>query len=165
MSILGANLDDLDRLSQQLHTTSTSIDTISGDTRTSVTDVVDRMRQAGTTAVSSATAHMDALQTAVDQAQSQADSASWVGQNAEVFRSAYHEFNAAMAKAGEATRHYFSELHTLLERLGGETEQYLTELTASLHSAQQSTDSMAQAVSAQRENLDQVMNTGLHTVG
>ena len=165
MSILGASLDDLDRLSQQLHTTSGSIESISGDTRSSVTQVVEQMRQTGNAAVNAATQHMDALRATVDQAQSQADGASWVGQNAEVFRAAYHDFNGAMTRAADATREYFGQLQSLLDRIGSDTEQYLGELTTSLHDAQQSTDSMAQAVGAQRQNLDQVMNTGLQQVG
>jgi ABC-type transporter Mla subunit MlaD len=161
MSILGASLEDLEQLSSQLHTTGSSIERVAGDTSAAVNGVVAQLRDAGSRAVASAGEHMEALRAAVDQAQARADGASWIGRNAEVFRDAHRDFGAAMARADEATRAYFDELRRVLEQLGADTEQYLGELTASLRNAHASTESMARAVDAQRDNLDQVMNTGM----
>ena len=161
MSILGASLEDLDQLSSQLRTTATSIDTVGTDTNRSAQAAVAQLRDAGTGAVTATDSHMTALRSAVERAQAQADSASWIGQNAEVFRGAYHDFNGAMARAEDATKTYFADLQRVLEQLGVDTEQYIGELSAALGHAQESTASMAQAVDGQRDNLDQVMNTGL----
>ena len=161
MSMLGASLEDLDQLSVQLHTTAASIDTVSTDTNRTAQAAVSQLRDTGTSAVTSATDHMSTLREAVERARSRADGASWVGHNAETFRASYHDFSGAMARAEEATTGYFAELKNVLERLSADTEQYLGELTFALRDARDSTEAMSRAVDAQRDNLDQVMNTGM----
>jgi hypothetical protein len=161
MSMLGASLEDLDQLSIQLHTTAASIDTVSIDSNRSAQAAVSQLRETGTSAVMAATDHMGTLRDAVERARSRADGASWVGHNAETFRAGYDDFSGAMARAEEATTGYFTELKNVLERLGADTEHYLGDLTAALREAQASTESMSRAVDAQRDNLDQVMNTGM----
>ena len=161
MPMLGASLEDLERLAHQLQTTTAEIGTVSGDTRRSVDDVVERLRQAGTTAVTTTRQQMEALRSTVGQAQSTADGADWVGRNADVFRSGYHDFTQAIVQAEEATTAYFDDLHTVLDKLGSDTEAYLTQLAGALERAQESTGSMAVAVAAQHDELDQVMNTGM----
>ena len=161
MPMLGASLEDLELLSHQLQVTTNDIGTVSAETRVAVDDVVERLRQAGTTAVTTTRHQMEALRSTVGQAQSTADGAAWVGRNAEVFRSAYHDFTQAMGQAEAATTTYFDELQAVLDKLGGDTESYLTQLTGALQRAQESAASMAVAVAAQRDDLDQVMNAGL----
>jgi biotin operon repressor len=160
MPTLGATLEDLESLSTQLTTTTGDIGDVRDQTRTAITEVIDRLRQAGLEAVNTARQQMQALRTTVETAQSRADGADWTGHNAEVFRSAYQEFNSAIGQAETATTGYFDEFNSLLDRLGVDTEDYVGQLGTSLTNAQSSTESMSHAVDAQRQNLDQVMNTG-----
>jgi Zn-dependent alcohol dehydrogenase len=160
MPTLGATLEDLEALSTQLVTTTGDIGDVRDETRTAITEVVERLRQAGQAAVQTARQQMAALRTTVDSAQTRADGADWTGHNAEVFRSAYHDFSGAIGQAEQSTTDYFDEFNALLDRLGADTETYVGELGSSLTNAQTSTESMGHAVGAQRENLDQVMNTG-----
>lgn len=161
MPALGATLEDLHALAGQLRTTTGDIATVSGDTSSQINAVLEQLRTSGTTAVNTARNQMEALRATVNAAQTQADGADWTGHNAEVFRSAYQDFNASMTKAEQATTAYFDELNSLIERLSADTESYLTEFTGSMTNAQSSTESMSAAVDAQSANLDQVMNTGM----
>lgn len=164
MPTLGATLEDLEALSTQLATTTGDIGEVRDGTRAAITAVVERLRAAGQEAVQTARSQMEALRASVDTAQSRADGADWTGHNAEVFRSAYHDFSGAIARGQQATTDYFDEFNSLLDRLGADTETYVGELATSLSNAQTSTESMGRAVDGQRQNLDQVMNTGF-TVG
>ena len=161
MPALGATLEDLQALATQLRTTSGDIGEVSTSTQTQIKAIVEQLRSSGSQAVTTARNQMQALRTSVSAAQSRADGADWTGHNAEVFRHAYQDFNQSMTKAEEATTSYFEEFNTLLDKLGGDTEHYLGEFTTSMGHAQTSTDSMATAVDAQHQNLDQVMNTGM----
>ncbi len=161
MPALGATLDDLQALADQLRATSSDIGEVSTTTQTQIKAIVEQLRTSGTQAVTTARNQMEALRASVTAAQSRADGADWTGHNAEVFRHAYQDFNQSMTKAEQATNGYFEEFNTLLDKLGGDTETYVGEFTTSMSSAQTSTDSMATAVDAQHQNLDQVMNTGM----
>jgi uncharacterized protein YukE len=161
MPALGATLEDLQALASQLRATTGDIGEVSTSTQTQIKAIVEQLRSSGSQAVTTARNQMQALRTSVNAAQSRADGADWTGHNAEVFRHAYQDFNQSMTKAEEATTSYFEEFNTLLDKLGGDTEHYLGEFTTSMGNAQTSTDSMATAVDAQHQNLDQVMNTGM----
>lgn len=160
MPTLGATLEDLEALSTQLATTTGDIGEVREHTRAAITSVVDQLRASGQQAVQTARTQMESLRATVEAARSRADGADWTGHNAEVFRSSYHDFSTAIGRAQQATTEYFDEFNALLDRLGGDTEAYVGELASSLTNAQASTESMGNAVDGQRQNLDQVMNTG-----
>lgn len=160
MPMLGATLEDLEALATQLATTTGDIGEVRDHTRTAITAVVDQLRASGQQAVHTARTQMESLRASVEAARARADSADWTGHNADVFRSSYQDFSAAIGRGDQATTAYFDEFNALLDRLGGDTESYVGELATALTNAQASTESMGRAVDGQRENLDQVMNTG-----
>jgi hypothetical protein len=164
MSMLGAQLDDLSQLSTRLVTTAGDIDGTNTRCTSATTQVVDSLKTSATTALRAVEAEMQALRSTVDAAQSSTDGAMWTGGNSDRFRSAYTEFNGAMAQAESTTRETFGEFNQYIEQMTAQLEEYVSTFSAALVRANEATNSMSQAVNAQQDALDQVMNAGL-TIG
>lgn len=163
-AMLGAQLDDLIALAGELARTTSAI----GDSQQSATSTTDRVVESVRTSSADAERqianHMAALRDAVTRASTSAEGALWTGTNAETFRQAYREFDASLRQAEEATKATFADFGRAIAQMSDSLSQYSTTLASALASAQSSTQSMETAVRAQRDNLDQVMNSGL-TVG
>ncbi len=161
MTVLGAQLDDLTDLAGRLTTTESEIGGVQTDSTAATSTVVGDVTTAAANALVRITALMDNLRASVDAAATRAADANWTGHNREEFIRGYGDFNAAVAQAEAATRDTFANFDNAISSMTAELEQYQASLSAALADAQGSTASMAQAVEAQRENLDSVMNTGL----
>lgn len=161
MSVLGAQLDDLTGLAGQLTTTEGEIGGVATDSTSTTTNVVGDVTNAANAALTRITSLMDELRRTVDTAARNADAAAWTGANRDRFISGYADFNAAVAQAEAVTRDTFANFDAAIASMAGELEQYQASLTGALSDAQASTNSMARAVEAQRDNLDSVMNSGL----
>lgn len=164
MSLLGAQLEDLTSLSTQLTTTEGSIGTVQTSTTSETTTVVEGVRTAASTALAQITTLMGELRTAVEAASTNADGANWTGANRETFIGAYGDFNTAMSTAEVATSDTFANFDTSINTMSSELEEFQSTFSLALTDAQSSVSSMATAVNAQRDNLDQVMNTGMGPV-
>ena len=91
----------------------------------------------------------------------QANSANWTGNNANVFRGAASDFDAAMAAAESATAETFALFETNIGQMSQALADYQQSFSTALTNAQASTTSMQNAVQQQRAQLDATMNTGL----
>lgn len=161
MTMLGAQLDDLDQLSQQLTRTAGDIGSCQADATATTSAVVESVRQAATEALARITAHMDALTASVEASQASAAGAMWTGVNADTFRQAASDFAGAMRSAHAATTETFTSFRTNIEAMASQLSEYGSELSAAMAQAEESTTTMATAVQGQRANLDEVMNTGM----
>ena len=101
------------------------------------------------------------LRTAVSGGVNQANSANWTGNNANVFRGAASDFDAAMAAAESATAETFALFETNIGQMSQALADYQQSFSTALTNAQASTTSMQNAVQQQRAQLDATMNTGL----
>lgn len=158
--MLGAQLEDLASLSQQLHRTSGDVGACQANATATTTSVVDSVRSAAQTAMQRISAELQALRASVTAAQSSTDSAVWTGANGEVFRGAYADFNAAMQQAEQAAAGTFESFQTSIEQMAQALADHAQTFAQALEQARQSTTSMAGAVEGQRANLDATMNTG-----
>jgi hypothetical protein len=161
MTMLGAQLDDLGQLAGQLTTTTSDIGASSSRCTSLTSSVVSNVQQAAQDALQSIGNEMEALRATVDAAGRSADAAQWTGGNADRFRSAYVDFNGAMAAAERTTNETFADFKRLIENMTTELNEYVTKFNTSLDQAQQATQSMSSAVTSQQNALDQVMNTGI----
>jgi uncharacterized protein YukE len=163
-TILGAELDDLVALSSELARTTSALGQTQSGSAASTNDVVQSVKSAAAAAEGQITTQMDSLRGAVGRANASASTAVWTGRNAERFRAAYQDFDASMQKAETATRETFNDFRRAIDEMARTLADYTQTFSTALSNAQSSTQSMQAAVDAQRQNLDQVMNTGL-TVG
>jgi uncharacterized protein YukE len=161
MSMLGAQLEDLSGLSTQLTSTSSEITAVDAAATSSTTQVVDGVRQASNAAKLAIDAHMQTLRETIMNANSRLTATQWTGQNQMTFTSAYEQFNSAMVTAENAAKDTFASFERSITTMSTELEEFVTRFNASMADASASTTSMASAVDAQRDNLDQVMNTGM----
>lgn len=104
---------------------------------------------------------MEQLEASVAGAIMQAESTQWTGANADRFRAAAHDFQAAMMAGQQATSEAFQSFQTSVGLMNDTLGNYVASFSAALTSAQESAGSMATAVERQRMNLDEVMNAGL----
>ena len=161
MQILGAHLDDLDRLAAQLRRTAGEIADVHARANSATSAVATEIRSAvsaGTVDIGDA---MATLRASVAASTSTADGVSWSGLNRDRFLDAHREFDAAMSRAESTTSAAFTDFGSSVEQLTGAIEHYISTLGGSLANAADAADSMAVAVEQQRTNLDQVMNQGL----
>ena len=161
MTMLGAQLDDLDALAARLRTTSAEIGDVHARAGTTTTTVVGEVRSAAAAALSQISSSMDALRAAVSASATSASSANWNGLNHDRFLDAHRDFDSAMMRAEQATTSTFSDFNAAIEQMAAGIESYTASLAGSLDQARGAADSMAGAVDQQRANLDQVMNQGL----
>jgi hypothetical protein len=161
MTMLGAQLDDLDALALRLRSTATEI----GDVHTTASGtsgrVVTEVRNSSADALRNITASMDRLRAAVSASASRADATAWSGLNHDRFLDAHRDFDAAILRSEETTTAAFSDFSTAIEQMAAGIEEYTNSLAVSLEQARKASTSMATAVDQQRTNLDQVMNQGL----
>lgn len=161
MAMLGATPEELIELASRLGVTTSEINQVSGDTHGISARVIDEMHATFATAVSSITTAMDALRLTVDASRGQLETTTWTGANRAVFDGAYGDFTGAMGQLEGAVTDAYAEFDAQMQQLGGVIEGFQGQVSSSLDQAQTSTTSMAQAVDAQRDNLELAMNSGL----
>ncbi len=161
MAMLGATPAELIELSSRLGVTTTEINHVSGDTQGIAARVVDEMHGTFATAVSSITSAMDALRGTVDASRGQLETTTWTGANRAVFDGAYTDFTGAMGQLELAVTDAYAEFDAQMQQLSTVIEGFQGQVASSLDQAQTSTTSMAQAVDAQRDNLEVAMNSGI----
>ena len=161
MSMLGAELGQLESLRGQIDRTTGDIGDASTETNRITTDLVSSARQAASTAFGQINTALAALIQSVNTSQSQAASTNWTGVNYATFTGAVGQFQGAMSQAQAATGETFQNFNTAVDTLASDLEDYVRTFQSKLTEAGQSTVSMSGAVQGQRDNLDQVMNTGI----
>ncbi len=161
MTMLGAQLDDLFRLSQRLTSTAGDVgESRNGAIRTTA-QVVSGVQDAAQAALDQIMAHMDQLGQGVAASVTEAGTVTWTGTNADRFRDASQQFQASMLVAQRTTTDTFAQFRQTIGLLSETLDAYATQLGAALTDAESSTHQMSQAVHQQAVNLDQVMNTGV----
>lgn len=161
MSILGAQTGELVDLAVQLGTTTGDIGSVQADTRSVATTVTGEMESSFGRALTGITSAMDVLRGSVESAKGRLDGTTWTGSNRETFNGAYTNFGSAMTSLEGAVNDAYQQFDAQMKQIGGMIEEFQTQVGTSLEQAQDSTTSMQEAVNAQRENLEMVMNTGL----
>ena len=161
MAMIGAQLDTLDALAQQLGVTSADIADVSAGAVRAFSQAVEALDAATTAAVQQASTHTTQLRTSVATSQQRAAEAVWTGSNATRFHEAYATFEGAIASAESATTDAFADFKRQIADLGAALGTFVESFQASMTNAATSTDSMATAVRTQRSSLDEVMNSGL----
>jgi len=164
MSVLGAQTGELVELAAQLGTTTGDIGAVHADTRTVADTVTQEMEGSFTKAITGITTAMDALRGSVESAKGRLDGTTWTGSNRETFTGAYENFGGAMNNLEGAVNDAYSQFDGQMKQVAGLIAEFQVQVGTSMEQAQDSTTSMQEAVNAQRENLESVMNTGL-TVG
>jgi len=161
MTMLGAQLDDLVALSQQLTTMSGDVAASRDDAVATTSHVIADVTQATATALQQITAHMERLDTSVTTAVARAEATQWTGANADRFREGAHDFQASMSTGRATTTEAFSSFQHSVATMTETLEEFVTGFSAALTDAASSATDMSAAVEAQRANLDSVMNSGL----
>lgn len=161
MPMLGAHLDDLDALRDQLTRTASAVGDANTESTQHTTTAVEACRQAATTAFGAIGSTMDLLSGSVGDAAATAGATSWTGANRDRFVDETDRFAAAMRDIDVATRDAFEDYQASVTQLAEALEDFQRRLATSLGQAMESTEGMAAAVEAQRTNLDSVMNQGL----
>jgi hypothetical protein len=161
MSMLGAELGQLESLKTQIDRTTVDIGDCSVETNRITNDLVTAARQAATTAFGQINSALGALIQSVNTSQSQAASTNWTGVNYTTFTGAVGQFQGAMGQAQTATADTFESFNTAVDTLASDLEEYVRTFQAKLTEAGNSTTSMAAAVQGQHDNLDHVMNQGI----
>ncbi len=161
MTILGAQLEDLSRLSQRLTTTSADVGGARDGAVRTTAQVVSGVQEAAQAALEQIMTHMDQLGQSVAASVSEAGSTNWTGANADRFRDGATTFQSSMQAAQNSTTDTFSQFRATIASLSETLDAYASSLGAQLSDAEQSVQQMSQAVEHQRSNLDSVMNTGM----
>ena len=161
MVMLGAQLDDLDGLAQRLRLTGGEIGDVRADAQLTTTTVVEAVRGSVQEARTRIDAVMIDLLRSVGASADVAAATAWTGRNQEAFVGHHAEFRAAMDQASAATTDAFAQFGLAVEQMAGALVDYDVSLAAALADAAASSQAMATAVEAQRDNLDQVMNSGM----
>lgn len=161
MTMLGAQLDDLDALALRLRTTASEIGDVHSTASGTSGRVVTEVRTSASDALRNITTSMEKLRSAVTASAARADATAWSGLNHDRFLDAHRDFDAAMLRAEEATTSAFGDFNAAIEQMAAGIEEYSNSLAVSLDHAGAASTSMANAVDQQRANLDQVMNQGL----
>ncbi len=161
MALLGAQLDDLDNLATRLTGTAADVETARTGAVTLTSDVVGDVTAAADRAHTRIGVEMGNLERSVADAVTTADATQWTGSNAEEFRGAAAEFRAAIVRSETATNEAFESFRASVESMSAALDEYVRSLSGSLTDAGAAAEAMSRAVSDQRTNLDNVMNTGL----
>lgn len=161
MTMLGAQLDDLAALSARLQATASDVATGRNSSVATTSQVVAEVGDAARRALDQITSHMQSLDASVAAAASQADSTQWTGANADRFRAGAAEFRSAMQSGQAATTDAFASFQSSVTTMTETLHEFVSSFSTALANAEQSAIEMADAVDAQRSNLDQAMNVGL----
>jgi len=161
MTMLGAQLDDLQGLSGQLQVMGGDVATVRDGSVATTSQVIGEVTQATATALQQITTHMEHLQTSVQTAVARAEVTQWTGANADRFRQGAVDFQSALAAGQATTRDAFSSFQSSAAMMSDTLQEFVTGFSAALTDASASASDMATAVEAQRANLDNVMNLGL----
>ena len=161
MTMLGAQLDDLQGLSAQLHVMGGDVATTRDGSVTTTSHVIGEVTQATATALQQITTHMEQLQTSVQTAVARAEATQWTGANADRFRQGAADFQTSLAAGQATTRDAFASFQRSAAMMSDTLQEFVTGFSAALTDASASATDMATAVEGQRANLDSVMNLGL----
>ncbi len=161
MSILGAQLDDLAVLADQLRQTAGDLATTRDSALTLSGQMVNTTRETAQNGLSTVEGQLTTMSASVTASVSQASAAQWTGANAERFREGAASFQANIEAGRTATTEAFSSFNTHIAALADALESYVQQFGTALAGAEESSHQMSAAVESQRANLDQVMNTGL----
>jgi len=161
MTMLGAQLDDLAGLSAQLQVMGGDVATIRDGSVATTSQVIGEVTQATATALQQITAHMEQLQVSVQSAVARAGTTQWTGANADRFRQGANDFQSSLAAGQATTRDAFTSFQSSAAMMSDTLQEFVTGFSAALTDASASASDMANAVEAQRANLDSVMNLGL----
>ena len=164
MAMIGAQLDTLDALAQQLAITTADIGEVSSGAVRAFSNAVEALETATAVAVQQAATQTANLRTSVGASQQRAAAAVWTGANADRFHEAYATFDGSIASAEAATNDAFADFKRQIGELSAALGTFVDGFQTSMTNAAASTESMASAVRTQRQSLDEVMNTGM-TVG
>jgi hypothetical protein len=164
MAMIGAQLETLDALAQQLGVTSVDIADVSAGAVRAFSDAVEALEVATASAVQNASMQTANLRASVNTSQQRSADAVWTGSNATRFHEAYQSFDGAIVGAEHATNDAFADFKRQIGDLSAALGTFIQSFQTSMTNAAASTDSMSSAVRNQRTTLDQVMNTGL-TIG
>lgn len=160
MTILGAQLDDLARLSDRLHATAAELSTVKQGSVRTTSAAVAGVSETAARARAEIVQHMGQLDAAVAAAIAEAHAATWYGANALRFREAAGAFSDSMRAAQHNTNDTFTQFQQMIATLAESLDAYALTLGATLSHAEQAAADMSMAVAHQRSALDQVMNTG-----
>ena len=160
MSMLGAQLGDLDDLSGRLTTMGGDVAATRDDALATTTRLIGDVGQATELALQQITTAMERLDASVQTAVSRAESSHWTGANADRFRQAAGEFQGSLLAGQTATREAFTSFKQSTSLMSETLQDFVTGFSGALSDASSAAGDMAIAVNAQRDNLDQVMNQG-----
>ncbi len=159
--MLGAQLDDLQTLSNQLTTMGANVAASRDESLTTTTNVINEISQATATALQQITTHMERLEASVRIAVAKADATQWTGANADRFRQGASDFQSSLLTGQTATQEAFTSFQQSTSLMSDTLQEFITGFSAALTQAADSAHDMSSAVEAQRANLDSVMNLGL----
>ncbi len=161
MALLGAQLEDLDNLSTRLTGTAADVEVARSAAVSLTTQVVGDVTSAAQRAHAQIGTEMEALDRSVSDAAREADSTQWTGSNADNFRIAAGEFRSAIGRSEASTNEAFESFKASVESMSTALDEYVNSLSTSLTDASGAAEQMSRAVTDQRTNLDNVMNSGL----
>ncbi len=161
MTMLGAQLDDLQSLSAQLTLMGTDVAACRDDSVITASQVITDVTQATALALQQINAHMARLEGSVHAAVGHAEATQWTGANADRFRQGASDFQASMGSGQATTREAFASFQQSAAMMTETLQDFVTGFSAALTEASASAGDMSAAVEAQRANLDSVMNLGL----
>ncbi len=161
MTMLGAQLDDLQQLGTRLSVTGSDVAGVRDGAVHTTTQVVTGVHDAAQAALDQILGHMEQLDRTVASAVAEAEATQWTGANADRFRDGALQFQTSMRSAQTTTTETFTAFRATIASLGETLESYSTQLRTALTDAEASCQAMSQAVEHQRSMLDQVMNAGL----
>ncbi len=155
--MIGASLDQLDVLSASLSITGTDIAEVGTESNRVVATAVEEMGTSAHTARTLIDSAMAEMVASVDRSRAELGNQDWSGPNRTTFDVHYESFQAIMKNAQIITNDTFATLQGTIARINDEISAYASEIVASMNSASESSLAMANAVKAQRENLDAAM--------
>lgn len=164
MTMLGATPAQLEELAVELGATTAEIGDVHSQTNGVAERVCDEIVASFNQAVTGISTAMGELRTTVDRVQGRLADADWTGTNRATFDGAYGQFNTAMLTLETSVRDAYDQFDGQLKQIAGFIGEFQAEVGTCMTEAQQSTQSMQDAVTAQATNLVDVMNSGL-TVG
>lgn len=160
-TILGAETGELEALAAQLGHTTVEIDAVRGETQVTAETVVAEMESSFHRALQGIEQAMGALRSTVEGAHNQLGQTTWTGGNAAIFQQGYADFNGAMGTFERTVGDAYVQFDTQLRSMGETITTFQNQMAVSMTHACASTESMQDAVTRQRENLESAMNTGL----
>jgi len=161
MTMLGAQLDDLQALSGQLTTMGDDVAASRDDALATTTNVIAEVSQATATALQQISAHMERLEASVRAAVARADATQWTGANADRFRQGASDFQSSLITGQTATQEAFTSFQQSTSLMSDTLSEFVAGFSTALTQASSSANDMSSAVEAQRANLDSVTNLGL----